>query len=265
MSERFSLDQIREFWTEQASTHGQAPDASWSDRPVIELEIGNIVDRVAAGDLVLDAGCANGFSTLAVAAQRNIKIKGVDNIPEMIEQAKGRLSQIKAKLQGEVSFAVGDITALDEPDEAYDKVIVTRVLINLNEWSLQMQALRECLRVLRPGGVLLLSEATTQGSDKLNAFRAEWGLGPIPMPAFNTYLDEERLIEASSEVAELIELSSFASTYYVATRVFKPLLNEALGGRVDVADPLMHWNRFFSQLPAAGDYGTQKLFVLRKR
>jgi hypothetical protein len=32
-----------------------------------------------------------------------------------------------------------------------------------------------------------------------------------------------------------------------------------------VADPEIEWNRFFSQLPEWGDYGTQKLFVFRKR
>ena len=33
---------------------------------------------------------------------------------------------------------------------------------------------------------------------------------------------------------------------------------------VDVADPNLQWNRWFAQIPAAGDYGTQKLFVMRK-
>jgi hypothetical protein len=51
----------------------------------------------------------------------------------------------------------------------------------------------------------------------------------------------------------------------VGTRVVKPLLARALGGEVDVADPKMHWNRWCSELPAAGDYGTQKLFVFRKK
>jgi hypothetical protein len=63
----------------------------------------------------------------------------------------------------------------------------------------------------------------------------------------------------------LLELVNFASTYYVGTRVLKPLLNQALGGLVDVADPKMEWNRWFAQLPAAGDYGTQKLFVFQKK
>jgi hypothetical protein len=41
-------------------------------------------------------------------------------------------------------------------------------------------------------------------------------------------------------------------------------LARALGGTIDAADPLMHWNRWFAELPPAGDYGTQKLFVFRK-
>ncbi len=45
----------------------------------------------------------------------------------------------------------------------------------------------------------------------------------------------------------------------------KPLLAQATGAPVDVADPLSEWNRFVASLPAAGDYGTQKLFVFRKR
>jgi hypothetical protein len=62
-----------------------------------------------------------------------------------------------------------------------------------------------------------------------------------------------------------MDIVNFASTYYVGTRVLKPLLNQALGSVVDVANPNMEWNRWFSQLPASGDYGTQKLFVFRKR
>jgi hypothetical protein len=62
----------------------------------------------------------------------------------------------------------------------------------------------------------------------------------------------------------LVEILNFASTYYVGTRVLKPLIAKAANVPVNVADPAAEWNRWFSQLPAAGDYGTQKLFVFRK-
>ena len=110
----------------------------------------------------------------------------------------------------------------------------------------------------------MLSEATVQGWQRLNALRAEWGMENIPMPPFNQYVDQDKVIAALGGQAKLIELSNFASTYYVGTRVLKPLLAQATHAPVSVADPNAEWNRWFSQLPQAGDYGTQKLFVFRK-
>ena len=84
------------------------------------------------------------------------------------------------------------------------------------------------------------------------------------MPPFNLYLDQEKVIAAVRGEAELLELSNFASTYYVGTRLLKPLLAQATRAPVSVADPDAEWNRWFAQLAPAGDYGTQKLFVFRK-
>lgn len=265
MPDKFTVERIRDFWTQQAREHGQAPAASWSDQMVMELEIRAISERLADGDRVLDVGCANGFSTLQFAAQHALEIRGVDYIPEMIEQARLRLAAFPDRLLGSVQFAHGDVTALQEPSASFDKVVAVRVIINLGDWDRQVIGLLECARVLKPGGMLLLSEATVQGWQRLNQFRGEWGLPDIPMPPFNRYLDEKQVCDAVRGELELLDIVNFASTYYVGTRVLKPLLSQALGGLVDPANPNMQWNRWFSQLPAAGDYGTQKLFVFRKR
>ena len=264
MGEKFDLDQIREYWTRQALKHGQSAAASWSDQMVIELEIREILKRLCDGDRVLDVGCANGYSTARFALGKRVNVRGVDYIPEMVAQARQRLAGLDPQPEGQVQFEVGDITSLHEPSETYDRVVVVRVLINLGEWARQRLGLLECARVLKPGGTLLLSEATLQGWRQLNAFRREWGLPDIPMPPFNQYLDEEQVIEAAAGVLRLVEISSFASSYYVGTRLLKPLLAQALGLQIDVTDPGMEWNRWFAQLPAGGDYGTQKLFVFEK-
>jgi SAM-dependent methyltransferase len=128
-----------------------------------------------------------------------------------------------------------------------------------------MEGLRECARVVKPGGTLLVSEATVQGWRKLNKFRQEWGLPDIPMPPFNRYIDEDQLVEELPSDLRLLRIVNFASSYYVGTRVLKPLLSKALGGAVNPADPEMEWNRWFSLLPPAGDYGTQKLFIFQKQ
>lgn len=257
-------DDVRAHWEAQAARHAGAPEASWSDVRVMELEVRELSRRLSPAASVLDVGCANGWSTLRLAAAGDATFRGIDYVPAMIDAARARLAEQEPELRGRVRFDVGDALALEDPDETYDAVLSTRVLINLGSWEAQLRGLDEYLRVLRRGGVLLLSEATVQGAERLNALRAEWGLPPIPAPDFNTYLDEDRVIEALAERCELSELVNFASTYYVGTRVLKPLLARASGAPVDVADPRSEWNRFFASLPAGGDYGTQKLFVFEK-
>jgi ubiquinone/menaquinone biosynthesis C-methylase UbiE len=199
------------------------------------------------------------------AAARKIRVRGLDYIPEMIEHARLRAVESADRLSGSIEFDVGDITALNEESCSYDKVIVIRVLINLGSWERQLQGLRECTRVLKPGGTLLLSEATLQGWKRLNLLRREWGLEDIPMSAFNLYLDESQIVGAAEATMDLVEISNFASSYYVGTRVVKPLLARISAAAIDVANPMSEWNRWCAQMTAAGDYGTQKLFVFRKR
>jgi ubiquinone/menaquinone biosynthesis C-methylase UbiE len=262
---KLSENEIRDYWRNQAITFAEDHRASWADVYAINLEIAEISKRLRDNTRVIDIGCANGFSTVNYARRFKLDIKGVDYIPEMIAAANDRLSAEAAPLAGAVSFAVGDIMALDEPDGHYDTAIVTRVIINLAERKNQIAAIREAARTIRPGGTLLLSEATREGLQRLNLFRSEWGLQPIPEPPFNNYVDEELARTAAPDLLDLQEISNFASTYFVGTRVLKPLLAGAIGNGVDPARAEMEWNRFFSLLPAAGDYGTQKLFIFRRR
>lgn len=265
MRQKYSDAEIFQYWTLQAREHGQSPSASWSDHQVIELEISEIIKRLSDGDNVLDVGCANGYSSMRFAGARRIQVHGLDYVPEMIEQARLRVALADNHLKGTIEFAVGDITKLEEASSSYDKVVVVRVLINLGSWERQSRGLSECIRVLRPGGTLLLSEATLQGWRRLNLLRREWGLEEIPMPAFNQYVDEDKLLSTAEREMELIEISNFSSSYYVGTRLLKPLLARAAGAPIDVGNPNCEWNRWCGQLMAVGDYGTQKLFVFRKR
>jgi ubiquinone/menaquinone biosynthesis C-methylase UbiE len=265
MINNFDVEAVRNHWIQQAINHGLSSAASWSDHRVIEMEIREITPHLSIGDRVLDVGCANGFSTIQYAAQKKIEIHGIDYIPQMIELANQRLQSLPLSLLGIVDFCIGDITNLNEPDSSYDKVICARVLINLGNWENQRNGLSESIRVLKPGGTLILSEATLQGWNQINKFRREWKLPDIPMPPFNKYLDEDQLISEATKHSNLIDIINFSSTYFVGTRVLKPLLAKALNVDVHVADPNMEFNKWFANLPAWGDFGTQKLFIFKKR
>ncbi|MFC2078674.1 class I SAM-dependent methyltransferase [Candidatus Bipolaricaulota bacterium] len=265
MNTKDDVNQIWQHWSNQAKTHPSSYEASWSDRMAIELEIREILKYLEVNDSVLDVGCATGFSTIQFALQRDIRIVGVDYVPDMIEQANRRLLDLPQHIASSAAFKVGDVTSLPDADGAFDKVVSTRVIINLGTWDRQVKGLRECARVLKPRGTLLLSEATEQGWRNMNAFRAEWGLPEIGMPSFNKYLDEDLVVETMLPELELVRIVNFSSTYYVGTRVLKPLLAGLVNAHVDVANPDSEINKWFAQLPPAGDYGTQKLFVFRKR
>lgn len=265
MKKKYNLEEIRKFWADQAKKYGQSHTASWSDQPAIDLEIRTILKYIDDGNKVFDAGCANGYSTIIYALSKNIFIKGSDYIPEMIEQACERLTSYINRLNSKVSFSVGNVLGLEEPDNLYDKVIVTRVLINLVSWENQYKAIQECGRILKPGGKLLLSEATIQGWQKLNKFRQEWKLDTIPMPSFNSYLDQEKVIKEIPSSLRFVELVDFSSSYFVGTRVLKPLIAKTLGINIDIANPDMEWNHWFANMPPVGDFGTQKLFIFEKK
>ncbi len=265
MKEKFNAEQVYDYWNQQAHMYGQEPSVSWSDREAIEIEIRELLKYTKDGAKILDAGCANGYTAVSVAMKKKVVIKGIDYIPKMIEEANKRVATLNPGLQERLSFNVGDITQLKECDNSYDQVFVVRVLINLLELNKQVKALEECARVLMPGGLLLLSEATKQGWNKLNCFRAEWGLEAISMPAFNTYLDENELLKHLPACLKLKKIENFSSTYFVGTRVIKPILAKCAELEQLVANPNMEINRWFAQMPSVGDYGTQKLFVFEKQ
>ena len=265
MERLMSANEIRDYWMQQAIAHGQSHAASWPDIHAINLEIHEISKYLQDNDKILEVGCANGFTTIQYASAKKLEILGIDYIAEMIKSAQQRVVGIEKSLKGKVDFSVGNVLNLNFPPETFDKVISTRVIINLGDWPNQLIGLNECGKVLKRNGILLLSEATVQGWQRMNSFRREWGLPDIPVPSFNNYIDEEKIVESLSDKFELEQISNFASTYFVGTRVLKPLLAKIAENKINVADPLMEFNRWVAQLPSSGDYGTQKLLVFRKK
>ncbi len=104
MSQKLTLEEIKDFWIRQAAEYGQSPSVSWSDYRVIEMEIRELVRRLDDGDKVLDVGCANGFSTIQLASQKAIEIRGLDYLPEMIEQARASMRSLPSSMPGKIDF-----------------------------------------------------------------------------------------------------------------------------------------------------------------
>ena len=113
------------------------------------------VERVGHGDRVLDIGCGGGQHAIELAGQRpDVHVVGLDLSAEFVRRARQRASA--AGCGSRVEFVKGN--ALDLPFEAeeFDHVYS---IGSIKHWPDLGQGLAECLRVLKPGGQLLVGEA----------------------------------------------------------------------------------------------------------
>ena len=104
------------------------------------------------GDHVLDVGCGAGDDLLSLANMvgPSGRVTGIDNSQVMVETAQRRsehLDWVKAER--------GDGNAIPFPDSSFDACRADRVFIHLQEPEM---ALDEMLRVLRPGGRILIAD-----------------------------------------------------------------------------------------------------------
>jgi len=144
-------DLVRRHWARRAAefdtgpTHGLLSDAqrqAWGAR--LQQWAGpHALD-------VLDIGCGTGFLALQLAALGH-RVAGLDAADEMLAQARSKAT--RAGLAA--TFRQGDAEHVAFADEAFD-LLVERHLI----WTLPhpQAALRDWLRVLRPGGRIIVIE-----------------------------------------------------------------------------------------------------------
>ncbi len=253
---------LKEYWNQQAKTHRESHVASWGDTCAISLEIKTIGQFMSEGDDVLDVGCANGFSTLHHLEKGIRSILGIDFSEEMIKQAVKLMSRLQDK-ETQVSFEVGDVRDLRFDDDAFDVVYTTRVLINLPTWNQQIQGINECLRVCKPGGTIIFSEAFWEPLVLLNAMRALKQLPPLVEHDFNRYLKKTRLDSYLVSKNIQYEVVDFSSIYYLGSRFLRELVTNP-DDYPGYSNPI---NEIFYNIEkeySGGGFGIQQAYVITK-
>ena len=112
------------------------------------------------GDVVLDIGCGAGVDTIiaAMMAGPTGKVVGIDIVPEMLQRAESNLGM--TDLQN-VTFRRASGEDLPFADAEFD-VVISNGVINLIPDKAAL--LKEVMRVLRPGGRLMLADQVAIGS-----------------------------------------------------------------------------------------------------
>ncbi len=131
---------------------------------------------------VLNVGCGIGVGSTYIAQKYGCHVVGVDISEKMIEWSRRRARE--ERVEAKVEFRTADV--LDLPFEAdhFDVVFAESVLIFVED---KARAIRECVRVTKPGGYVGLNEGfwTEQPSPELVAL-AEDAVGPC-VPTIETW------------------------------------------------------------------------------
>jgi ubiquinone/menaquinone biosynthesis C-methylase UbiE len=127
-------------------------DNGWRGRlhhEISERTAGLAVATVAAPNRVLDLGCGTGYLLRELASRYPDaeQLVGIDAAPAMVKTATSITQDDR------LTFAVGAAEQIGYPDEAFDLIVSTT---SFDHWSDQQAGLRECARVLRRGGQLVL-------------------------------------------------------------------------------------------------------------
>ncbi len=136
---------MRKKFFDDCAQHWEAPSAE-----KVELVKNRILPllELKNGENVLDA-CSGAGAIVPLLLEKGARITEFDYSENMIAAAK--------KLYGDqAEFVVGDIEKIPFSDAEFDKVICHNSLPHIED---KMKAFKECYRVLKGGGIFLISHS----------------------------------------------------------------------------------------------------------
>jgi ubiquinone/menaquinone biosynthesis C-methylase UbiE len=160
---------VREYFDQ----HGASWDAFHQQVADHSVQRDATVRLVPRGLTVVDAGCGSGYLLPELAAT-GARVIAVDHAPNQLQKARERA--LSLGLSG-VEFRAGDLAALPVDDASVDAVFA---YLSLHHIPSPEAAVRDMRRVLRPGGVLVITDFRAHEEAWLASEHADLWLGFDP-------------------------------------------------------------------------------------
>lgn len=176
----------RDFWDNQALRLGQAATCRSDWIAASTLRYIQKIAAVIEQPQILEVGCGDGnlIGRLQTPGHRT----GLDQSRVMLEQAQQRFGEA-------VRLIEGDAAQLPFDDAEFDLSYSSRCLINIQDPEMQVQAIRELVRVTKPGGSIVLAENFRQGWSALQKLRARPGFVPLDSIGIQKPLDFDDVVQ----------------------------------------------------------------------
>jgi ubiquinone/menaquinone biosynthesis C-methylase UbiE len=153
--------------------------------PVQRSVVAVLVRRLQASARVLDIGCGTGRLLDRIHADLPLAtLVGIDRSIGMVQAAR--------RLRPHLEVEQGSAEAIPHPEGCFDAVVTT---MSFHHWSDYTTALSEVFRVLRPGGVFALTDASV---DDLPGWPARlWALARRSMSDMPPVEERNRMVEGA--------------------------------------------------------------------
>lgn len=161
---------------------------------------------------LLDAGVGTGRNLPFYPA--DARVTGIDLSPAMLAQARRR----KARLGSAVELVQADVTATGFADASFDAAVATFLFCVLPD-ALQLPALQELRRIVRPAGEIRILEYSYSRDPRRRAIMRLWA--PWVRFAYGAAFDRETERYVSAAGLDLVE-ARFVHADIIKLLVLRP-------------------------------------------